>query len=560
LTTAATLLALNADVENYSLASATNSVTLGGASQNVTGNSGADTISVTALTVTGTLDGGAGTANTLTVKDGADISGATISNFTNLTFDATGVSGTNDVTMTAAQYAAFSGTITAAGTEKVTLSTASTNIASNTNIENYVLTGAGANTITLSAAGQSVTTATDASAQTINTGTLTTYTGTITGNSTDTSTVLSIGTDNTNISGATLNIGASTGVDVLAQGTHPVIMSAAQHASLIGVNATAAITGTGAITINSASTSIAADATPTAYILTGAGANTITLGAASQNVTTAADNSAQIVKLGTLVSFTGVITGNSTSTSDTLEIDTTNTDISTATTTTVDKIDLVGATIDATMTAAQAAKINAAAGTNTVTLTTAATSLALSTDVEHYVLGNFTNSVIFTSDLGVGASTMASIDGGSGNDTITLKADGVDYVQITGNTGIDTIDLGASHTGAISIVIAAGTSSTTTATAVTDVVTHFVAGVDTFALGVAGSSVNYAENETSVDSLSILLTNADSALDGTKLYYFGVTGGNGYLVTDDATGAGANNIIQLTGIVTFADAGAAITS
>ena len=106
---------------------------------------------------------------------------------------------------------------------------------------------------------------------------------------------------------------------------------------------------------------------------------------------------------------------------------------------------------------------------------------------------------------------------------------------------------------------AAGDSSTTIATSVTDVITDWATG-DTFVLGAAGSSSNYFEKEVSVDSLTTLLSEANTKLDGTFRYYFGVTGGNGCLITDDATGAGANNIIQLTGVTSFTDAGAAITA
>ena len=60
--------------------------------------------------------GGLGFANTIAVKDGANIASGVISNFTGLLFDATGVSGTNDLTMTAAYHAGFTGAIIAAGT------------------------------------------------------------------------------------------------------------------------------------------------------------------------------------------------------------------------------------------------------------------------------------------------------------------------------------------------------------------------------------------------------------------------------------------------------------
>ncbi len=153
----------------------------------------------------------------------------------------------------------------------------------------------------------------------------------------------------------------------------------------------------------------------------------------------------------------------------------------------------------------------------------------------------------------LGAAGTDTITGTNGADTIIGGA-GSD--AITGGAGVDVMTGGS---GNDVYTIAAGLSTDTSATAVTDVITDFASG-DTFVLGVAGSSTNYAESETSVDSLTALLTAANTALNGTVLYYFGVTGGNGYLITDDDTGAGANNIIQLTGVITFADNGAAIAS
>ncbi|MBA3755803.1 MAG: hypothetical protein H0X02_06040, partial [Nitrosomonas sp.] len=74
------------------------------------------------------------------VQDGSSIAAAIVINFPNLTFDATGVTGTNDVTMTASQNQLFTGTITAAGTgangEKITI-TGDGAITTLANIENY---------------------------------------------------------------------------------------------------------------------------------------------------------------------------------------------------------------------------------------------------------------------------------------------------------------------------------------------------------------------------------------------------------------------------------------
>ena len=112
--------------------------------------------------------------------------------------------------------------------------------------------------------------------------------------------MLSITTSGTDVSGATLNIGATTGVDVVALGTNAATLTAEQHALLIAISATNAITGTGIVTLDTPATDIVADDTVASYVLTGAGANTITLGATTQGVTTAANASTQTINTGAL--------------------------------------------------------------------------------------------------------------------------------------------------------------------------------------------------------------------------------------------------------------------
>jgi Ca2+-binding RTX toxin-like protein len=178
-----------------------------------------------------------------------------------------------------------------------------------------------------------------------------------------------------------------------------------------------------------------------------------------------------------------------------------------------------------------------------------------------------TGAVTITGSTGVdsitGGSASDTINGGSGNDIINAGGgsntvnggDGDDIIiggsaidNITGGAGIDTITGG---TGADVFTIAAGGSTVATATAVTDVITDFVTTSDKIAL-VAGTSSNYSEVLTPAADLTTLLTAANTALDGTILLYFGVVGANGYLITDDSIGAGANNIIQLTGVTDIA--------
>ena len=63
---------------------------------------------------------------------------------------------------------------------------------------------------------------------------------------------------------------------------------------------------------------------------------------------------------------------------------------------------------------------------------------------------------------------------------------------------------------------------------------------------VDGATGNYYEDSTSGYTLSTMLSAADSALDGTDLYYIGLVSGVSYLVHDE-DGAGYTDVIQLVG-------------
>ena len=82
----------------------------------IDGGTGNDTVTLITGAYTSTVAGGSGAVDVLEVVNGTSIAGATVSGFENLTIAANGA-----VTMTAAQLAGFTGTITAAGTETITL-------------------------------------------------------------------------------------------------------------------------------------------------------------------------------------------------------------------------------------------------------------------------------------------------------------------------------------------------------------------------------------------------------------------------------------------------------
>jgi hypothetical protein len=128
-----------AAIEKYVLGSTASSFTLGTDAQTVTGGAGNDTISVGTRTTSGTLDGAGGT-DLLSMGNGADISGSTVSNF-----ETAEITSGGSVTMTGAQHDGFTSGFTAAGAETITLDATGgdTAITGSAAIENYVLTAAG---------------------------------------------------------------------------------------------------------------------------------------------------------------------------------------------------------------------------------------------------------------------------------------------------------------------------------------------------------------------------------------------------------------------------------
>ncbi|PXX35360.1 beta strand repeat-containing protein, partial [Undibacterium pigrum] len=163
------------NIKTLNLANATNAITFGAATTGITtvnGGTGDDSVNLTgagasftagnvnlgtgtntltlgALSYTGTFSAGAGTTDTLSLINGTNIAGANITGFEQLT-----LANNSSVTLTAAQYAAFTGTVTAAGAETLTFTTAGT-VAGNAAIENYNLAN-GVNTFTAAAGAVSV--------------------------------------------------------------------------------------------------------------------------------------------------------------------------------------------------------------------------------------------------------------------------------------------------------------------------------------------------------------------------------------------------------------------
>lgn len=136
----------DADVDNYVLGDDTsNAMAVTGitGSQNVTGNAASDAVTFNVSgTYTGVLTGEGTTDDIASLANGADIKGATLNNIEALTIASGGT-----VTMTDGQYDAFTGAVTAAGTETVNISDAATSLVVNAAIENFVFQSTAADTV-----------------------------------------------------------------------------------------------------------------------------------------------------------------------------------------------------------------------------------------------------------------------------------------------------------------------------------------------------------------------------------------------------------------------------
>ncbi|MEQ9333927.1 DUF4347 domain-containing protein, partial [Thalassobaculum sp.] len=327
----------SANIETYNLNGAY-TFTIGTAGQNVTGSDGANqTVQSSASidTLSGTLNGGAGGSDTLVLDTGDNIAGATVSNFENLTLE----SGAS-VTMTVAQHDAFTGTVTAAGTEQITFSATGgdTTTTGNSAVETYVL-GTGGISFTLGAAAQNLTGS--SGADTVNVGTFT-ATGILNGNG-DTDT-LQMGAGSS-IAGATVsnfeNLTLTSGASVT--------MTAGQVSQFVGNTITAAgtetinVTGDGAFTTlaNVETFSVGDDST---------NARTVTVANATNGVSATSTSDAVTFSVSQNVTYTGTLTGEAT-TGDTLSL-ANNANIAGGTIAAIGTVDVVsGATV--TMTEAQ---------------------------------------------------------------------------------------------------------------------------------------------------------------------------------------------------------------
>ena len=118
---------------------------------------------------------------------------------------------------------------------------------------------------------------------------------------------------------------------------------------------------------------------------------------------------------------------------------------------------------------------------------------------------------------------------------VTIEGDKI----FTGGVGADTFNFSGLDTD----------GSLTAATAV--ISAGFTSGVDTLNFPTAGTGANYTEVAAPAANVAAFITAADTALNGTTNYYFGVVGGDGYLAYD-GDGTGITSIIKLVGVTDIA--------
>jgi hypothetical protein len=128
---------------------------------------------------------------------------------------------------------------------------------------------------------------------------------------------------------------------------------------------------------------------------------------------------------------------------------------------------------------------------------------------------------------------------GDATATQTLDVTIVGDNSVTASTGADTFVIGDTDVDGLFSM------------ALTVINGGFATGTDTLDFSAAGSVTNYTEVPAPALNLAAFTAAADTALDGTIDYYFGVVGGDGYLAFD-GDGSGITNIIQLVGVTNIA--------
>ena len=491
-----------AQVENYTLVNGTNSFTLGASAQNLTGGTGDDTVHTgTLTTLSGTLALASGVDSLVIDTSGSNISAATLTSV-----DSIALGNNVNATMTIAENALVT---TAAGSNAVTLSNAGTASGAAV-VETYQL-AAGGNSFTLGAATQNVTGG--SGNDSFNSGALSSLAGTLDGVS---------GTDVVNVEQNATLTATLTNIDSVNLASNVNLTTNLANNALLGT-----ATGTNTVSLNEAGTTAGA-AQVENYVLAD-GANSFTLGLAAQNVSGGSGD--DIVHSGALTTLSGTLAlggGN-----DRLVVDTTGTNISSATLSAVEAVELA-TNVSVTSTIANNALITTALGSNTVSLSAAGTASGAAA-VENYQLANGTNTFTLgasaqnvtggTGDdtLNSGALTTISgvLDGVSGSDVVNVELSAslaATLANIDAVTLANNVNLSTSIANNALITTALGTNTVTlsnagTANGAAAVENYQLAnGANTFTLGASTQNVTGASGDDSLQSGA--LTTISGILDG----------------------------------------------
>ena len=311
-------------------------------------------------------------------------------------------------------------------------------------------------------------------------------------------------------------------IDTTGAGAQTITTGAAFQAAFAAASVDLTTTSNGgAITIDSSTFTGAATLTTSS----GAGAQTITTGSGLAAVTATSTDGALTITGANLVTVTA----------------TSDAGAQTITST---------GTGPATVTATSGAGAQTITGANLVTVT------ATSDAGAQTITSTGAGAVTVTASSGAGATTIVT---GAGNDIITLLATGAAGANtITAGSGADTVTL---VTGALAapdtIVIGNTDSGITVATA--DSITGFATGIDHLKMGTAGVAGNYVAAGEGLADFTAAHTAADTALAGlagAERYSFQWDATNGYLFNDVNGDGAADQVVVLVGITgaTFAAA------
>jgi len=424
------------DIENYVIGDDTTNartITILGANSHITANSTTDSINfnVGGVTFTGTLVGDSTVTDSLSLANGADISGASISNVNALTL-ASGAT----VTMSALQSQGFTGAITApgsgAGGETITIVGNGAVTAVN-DIENYVIGDdtTNARTIAILGANSHITANSTTDSINFSVGGVT-FTGTLVGDSTVTDSLsLANGAD---ISGASMsNVSSLT----LASGA-AVTLSVAQNEGFIGATTAS---GSG---INGQKVIIQGDGTITAlfdietYQLNddSTNARTITIGPAALNLI--ADNANDTITVNAVALAQNESLTISAESSSNLVVNNL-----------VGNVDAFYLTGTLTVTTANAADdgIDIVTGTSATQINLAAGVGSDSVSINANALANNT---VLTINSGGGSAGGVNVTNLSGDLNVSNPASGTIVIALKDNVVDDTINIAA---GATSLVL-----------------------------------------------------------------------------------------------------------